>query len=130
ERVAQGGQGQVGAGSEQSYWIERPRPGWAQIEPATWVRAFHRALDRLLSRLPDARIAGLGLAGQMHGAVLVDASGAALGPALLWPDRRAEPQLARWRALSAAERAALANPLVAGMTGPLLAWLAETEPAL
>lgn len=128
--VALDEQGSVVATTEQSYWIERPRPGWAQIDPATWVRAFHRALGRLLSRLPDARIAGLGLAGQMHGVVLVDTSGTPLGPALLWPDRRAERQLARWRALSAAERAALANPLVAGMTGPLLAWLAEAEPAL
>lgn len=122
--------GQIVADTEQSYWIERPRPGWAQIDAATWVRAFHRALGRLLSRLPHARIAALGLAGQMHGAVLVDASGAPLAPALLWPDRRAEPQLARWHALPPAERAALANPLVAGMTGPLLAWLTETAPEL
>jgi xylulokinase len=65
----------------------------------------------------------------MHGAVLVDTSGAALRPALLWPDGRASDELAHWRGLSPADRAALANPLVAGMTGPMLAWLAAHEPA-
>jgi xylulokinase len=64
----------------------------------------------------------------MHGAVLCDAGGAALRPAILWPDRRAWDQLERWRALPEPDRAALANPLVAGMTGPALAWLAAHEP--
>jgi xylulokinase len=64
----------------------------------------------------------------MHGAVLVDAAGRALRPALLWPDQRAVAELDRWRALPDDDRAALANPLVPGMTGPLLAWLARHEP--
>jgi xylulokinase len=75
-------------------------------------------------------VAALGLSGQMHGAVLVDAAGATLGPALLWPDQRATGELDRWRRLPVADRAALANPLAAGMTGPLLAWLAEHQPEL
>jgi xylulokinase len=64
----------------------------------------------------------------MHGAVLVDAAGAPLRPALLWPDQRAHAELDHWRALPVADRAALANPLVPGMTGPMLAWLRASEP--
>jgi xylulokinase len=64
----------------------------------------------------------------MHGAVLVDAAGTALRPALLWPDRRATAELDRWRALAPADRAALANPLAPGMTGPMAAWLVRHEP--
>jgi xylulokinase len=64
----------------------------------------------------------------MHGAVLVDARGRALGPCVLWPDERAGAEVARWRALPRADRAALANPLVGGMTGPFAAWLARHEP--
>jgi xylulokinase len=75
-------------------------------------------------------VAGLGLSGQMHGAVLVDAAGAPLAPAVLWPDSRAAAEVARWRALPDGARAALANPLVPGMTGPLLAWLAAHRPEL
>jgi xylulokinase len=66
----------------------------------------------------------------MHGAVLVDGAGTALRPALLWPDHRAGAELDRWRALPMADRAALANPLVPGMTGPMVAWLARHEPEL
>jgi xylulokinase len=82
----------------------------------------------VIGALAGSRVRALGLAGQMHGAVLVDEAGAPLRPALLWPDRRAEAELAGWRALTAADRAALANPIVPGMTGPLLAWLVRHEP--
>jgi xylulokinase len=120
--------GAVVAETESSYAVESPHPGWAQIEVAAW----QRALDEALTALPlpaGARVRGLGFSGQMHGAVLVDEAGRALHPALLWPDTRAVAEVARWRALPAADRAALANPLVPGMTGPLLAWLAAHEPA-
>jgi xylulokinase len=66
----------------------------------------------------------------MHGAVLVDAAGTALRPAMLWPDRRATAELSRWRDLAIADRIGLANPLVPGMTGPMLAWLIGHEPAV
>ena len=49
---------------------------------------------------------------------------------MLWPDGRAAAELDRWRRLPADDRAALANPLVPGMTGPVLAWLARHEPEL
>jgi xylulokinase len=64
----------------------------------------------------------------MHSVVICDASGRPLRPALLWPDRRAVDALAPWHALPEERRAALANPLVPGMAGPLLAWLAASEP--
>ncbi|WP_448627136.1 FGGY family carbohydrate kinase [Geodermatophilus sp. URMC 64] len=127
--VALGADGAVVAEAEAAYEPERPRPGWAQNEVGTWRAALEEALARLAPAPAGGRVRGLGFSGQMHGAVLVDDAGAALGPALLWADGRAGAQLARWRALPPAERAALANPLVAGMTGPLLAWLAAHEPA-
>jgi xylulokinase len=49
---------------------------------------------------------------------------------VLWPDARAAAEVTRWRALPDDARAALANPLVAGMTGPVLAWLAAHRPDL
>jgi xylulokinase len=122
--------GVVVAESEAAYDVERPHPGWAQTDVAVWLRALEHATAGLRDRLAGRPVTALGLSGQMHGAVLVDAAGAALAPALLWPDQRATAELERWRALSAGDRAALANPLAAGMTGPLLAWLTVHEPAL
>ncbi len=118
--------GHVVASTEAAYGYDAPEPGWAQTDVGTWRRAFDDALDAL--DLAGRRVLALGLAGQMHGAVLVDAAGRPLAPALLWPDGRATAELVRWRDLPAADRAALANPLVAGMTGPLLAWLATHAP--
>nr|WP_221204141.1 FGGY family carbohydrate kinase [Modestobacter versicolor] len=115
--------GSVVAEAEAGYPVDRPRPGWAQTDVAVWRRALDDALAALAGRLGDRPVAALGLSGQMHGAVLVDAAGEALAPALLWPDRRATAELDRWRQLPAPDRAALANPLAAGMTGPLVAWL-------
>ncbi|MCZ2829632.1 FGGY family carbohydrate kinase [Modestobacter sp. VKM Ac-2986] len=122
--------GLVVAESEAAYDVDRPRPGWAQTAVEVWLRALDDARTALVHRLGGRPVAALGLSGQMHGAVLVDAAGAALAPALLWPDQRATAELQRWRELPAGDRAALANPLAAGMTGPLLAWLAAHEPGL
>ena len=65
----------------------------------------------------------------MHGVVLAGADGTPVRPALLWPDRRASAALGAWRALAPDVRARLGNPLVPGMAGPLLGWLAAHEPA-
>ncbi|WP_138760585.1 FGGY family carbohydrate kinase [Modestobacter altitudinis] len=122
--------GAVVAESEADYPVDRPQPGWAQTDVAVWRTALDDAVAALTGRLGDRPVAAVGLSGQMHGAVLVDAAGTALAPAVLWPDRRAASELDRWRRLAGPDRAALANPLAAGMTGPLLAWLAVHQPQL
>ncbi|SDO30668.1 FGGY family carbohydrate kinase [Geodermatophilus sp. DSM 45219] len=122
--------GDVVAEAESGYDVDRPRPGWAQTDPAVWRAAVDDALARVLPALAGRRVAGLGLSGQMHGTVLVDAAGAPLAPAVLWPDSRAGAEVQRWHGLPDGARAALANPLVPGMTGPVLAWLAAHEPGL
>ncbi|KQS73339.1 FGGY family carbohydrate kinase [Modestobacter sp. Leaf380] len=128
--VALGVDGAVLAQAERGYSSDAPRPGWAETDVAVWRGALDGALAELVPLLAGHAVRGLGLAGQMHGLVLVDDAGTALAPALLWPDQRAGGQLDRWRALPADDRAALANPLVAGMTGPLLAWLVDHRPGL
>ena len=121
--------GALVAQAEHPYAYDRPAPGRAEIDVRTWRVALDDALAEIGPQVAGARIRALGISGQMHGAVLADAAGAALGPALLWPDQRACEELARWRALGPDDRAALANPLVPGMTGPLLAWLARHDAA-
>ncbi len=116
--------------TERGYELDRPQPLWAETEVSTWRAALEETLAALAPALRGRRVRALGLSGQMHGAVLVDDRGTALRPAVLWPDGRAVGELPRWRELPLADRAALANPLVPGMTGPMLAWLARHEPAV
>jgi xylulokinase len=120
--------GRVVAEAERGYAVDRPGPDRAETDVLTWRHAFDEALAAVAPALAGVRVLALGLSGQMHGAVLVDAEGRALRPALLWADARATAELDLWRALPEADRAALANPLVPGMTGPMLAWLARHEP--
>jgi xylulokinase len=127
--VALDGAGDVVAEAERDYAYDRPAPGRAEIDVRVWRTAFDAAAGELAAELAGRPVRSLGLSGQMHGAVLVDAAGRPVRPAVLWPDDRAAEELAHWRRLAPAERAALANPLVAGMTGPMLAWLAVHEPA-
>lgn len=120
--------GSVVAETEAGYPVHHPAPDRAEGDVGEWRAAFDDAVAALLPQLGGAPVRAVGLSGQMHGAVLVDAAGAAVRPALLWPDHRATAEVARWRALAPADRAGLANPLVPGMTGPMAAWLARHEP--
>ncbi|MCW2846048.1 MAG: Xylulokinase [Marmoricola sp.] len=115
-------------GASRSYPVAATRPGWAETDPALWEQAARDAVGETLAAAPGAEVLSVGLDGQMHGTVLVDDAGAAVRPAVLWPDARAADQLPRWRALPDALRVALGNPLTAGMPGPVLGWLAEHEP--
>lgn len=114
--------GHAVAEAEAAYEVQRPAPGFAEIDPEAWMAALHQALPQLGERTWEA----VGVAGQMHGLVLVDARGASVRPAILWPDRRAD--LSHWHALPAPMRQRLANPLTPGMAGPILGWLQEHDP--
>lgn len=117
--------GQVVAAGSAPCQVDRPRPGWAEADPERWWAAAVTAVGQL----PPAERAGvraIGLSGHMHGAVLADARGAPVRPAILWLDARAGEVLSRWP--EAAPRRS-GNLATAGMTGPTLVWLAEREPA-
>lgn len=122
--AAVNGAGRVLVEAEQSYAIDRPSPDRAEIDPRVWVQALSSAV----AALGDVSFVSAGIAGQMHGLVLVDARGEACRPAMLWPDRRAQAQLSRWQDLGPDASRRLANPLVAGMAGPMLAWVLDNEP--
>lgn len=115
--------GTVVAVAVAEYAFDSPEPGWAQMDPHVWERAARQVTAELVARAPSAQILAVGLDGQMHGLVLVDAAGEPTAPALLWPDTRAGLEVSRWGALAPELVAGLANPLAAGMAGPMLAWV-------
>jgi xylulokinase len=119
--------GQVLAQASAGYAVTSAQAGYAESDPADWWRAV-TACAREATRAAGAQPAAIGLSGQMHGLVLTSADGAALRPALLWPDTRATAALRAYARLGPAVLARLANPLAPGMAGPLLLWLAEHEP--
>ncbi len=115
--------------SKADYPVVAPRPGWAESDPGAWWHATISAVQAAVAQAPHAEITALGLCGQMHGIVPTNRDGRATRAALLWADTRAEAELQRYQALPPALLQRLANPLVPGMAGPLMCWLAEHEAA-
>ena len=76
-------------------------------------------------------IAAVGLTGQMHGLVLLDAAGDVLRPAILWNDQRTAAECDLIRAPSGRERLIriTGNDALTGFTAPKLVWVRDHEPA-
>jgi xylulokinase len=119
--------GSILARAERGYPVDSPRAGWAETDPARWEAAAREAVASVLASV-DADVVAVGLDGQMHGTVLIDHTGMPVRPAVLWPDGRAAGELSAWQELARMRLRALANPVVPGMTGPVLAWLSRHEP--
>jgi xylulokinase len=120
-------EGQTLSVSKADYQVMALQPGWAETHPSEWWKATVTAVQAATAQAPLARITAIGFSGQMHGVVLTDEEGHPTRAALLWADTRAEAELERYRALPASLLQRLANPLVPGMAGPLLCWLADHE---
>jgi xylulokinase len=110
-----------------------PRTGWAEQDPADWWRACQMAVRRVLAESGEAAaIQAIGLSGQMHGAVLLDAAGEILRPAIIWCDQRTE-QECRWldSAIGPADLLDLvSNPALTNFTLTRLIWIRTHEPDL
>jgi len=121
--------GRMRASASAEYPLHTPRPGWAEQDPADWWAGARSALRRVAASV-GGDVAGLGLTGQMHGSVFLDASGAVIRPALLWNDQRTAAQCARITELVGAERLIelAGNPALTGFQAPKVLWLRDEEP--
>ena len=118
-------EGRVLATASAEYPLSRPQPGWSEQEPEDWWRAA----EEVLGRLPAGPV---GLSGQMHGLVVLDAEQRVLRPAILWNDQRTAVECAEIE-----ERVGLArlleltgNRALTGFTAPKLLWLRRHEPEI
>ncbi|HEX8420662.1 MAG TPA: xylulokinase [Sphingomonas sp.] len=107
--------------------VQRPQPLWSEQDPESWWRATVAAVQAID---PDVRraVRGVGLAGQMHGATLLDANDRPLRPAILWNDGRSFAECAALEAAVPDLRAIAGNITMPGFTAPKLLWVREHEP--
>lgn len=110
--------------------VQRPRPLWSEQDPEAWWAATEAAITALRQRRPVeiAAVRGIGLAGQMHGAVLLDERAQALRPAILWNDGRSASQCMTLEERAPRSREITGNLAMPGFTAPKLLWVAEHEP--
>ncbi|SHO42727.1 xylulokinase [Desulfopila aestuarii] len=108
----------------------RLHPSWSEQEVDQWWGGVIAAMTELWKdqRVDKSTLKGIGLTGQMHGAVLLDSDCRPLRSAILWNDGRAVNEAAYLQErfpLLAKEVGVLPMP---GLTAPKLLWLASNEP--
>lgn len=110
--------------------VQRPRPLWSEQDTDAWWQATRSAVNALRERQPAAlgAVRAIGLAGQMHGAVLLDAHDQVLRPAILWNDGRSAAQCVTLETRVPRSREITGNAAMPGFTAPKLLWVAEHEP--
>ena len=112
--------------------ISQPQPLWSEQAPQDWASAMFAVCDQLAAEHPHAmaELRAIGLSGQMHGAVLLDAADTVLRPAILWNDGRSHAECAALeRDVPAAARIA-GNQAMPGFTAPKLLWVRTHEPEI
>ncbi|MFC4728222.1 xylulokinase [Coralloluteibacterium thermophilus] len=96
------------------WWLDAIRACFARLEPAQ-----------------RARVAAIGVSGQQHGFVPLDAAGEVLAPAKLWCDTSTSAQCGEiMAAVGGADRciALAGNPILAGYTASKLPWTRRHRP--
>ncbi|MDR3428650.1 xylulokinase [Silvimonas sp.] len=110
--------------------VSRPHPRWSEQDPAAWWTATVDAIDNLRAAHPNrfAEIRAIGLSGQMHGAVVLDAQDKVMRPAILWNDMRSADECRELTERAPNLHAIAGNLAMPGFTAPKLLWLRKHEP--
>jgi xylulokinase len=108
--------------------------GWAEQDPEDWWRAAKEAITGVMaaSELAGREIEAVGLTGQMHGCVMLNADGGVLRPALIWCDQRTQPQCDWLTERIGFERLIelTCNPALPNFTLTKLLWVREHQPEI
>ena len=114
----------------EEYPLSMPKPGWSEQNPQDWENAAISGLKKLLEGEKAENVKGIGIGGQMHGLVALDAQDAVVRPAILWNDGRTEEETAWLNESVGTETLAKlsGNIAFAGFTAPKLLWMRKHEP--
>lgn len=119
--------GEVLAQASAPLSVSRPQTSWSEQSPDDWWTATEAAVLNLPADL-RRQVQAIGLAGQMHGATLLDADDRPLRPAILWNDGRSFAECAEIEAAEPTSRQVTGNLMMPGFTAPKLQWVRHHEP--
>ncbi len=125
--------GTILASASAEYPCDHPRPGWSEQDPDLWWEATRQTVQQVMTsgRFQRGDVVGVGLSGQMHGSVFLDAAGEVIRPALLWNDQRTAAECHEIETKAGGREALIrlvANPALTGFTAPKLLWVRKHEP--
>lgn len=126
--------GKILATGHSSYGlIEGLPPGHLEQHPQDWTAAVEDCVKQCLEQLgaDRSKIAGIGVSGQQHGLVALDAHDQPVRPAKLWCDTSTQPQCAELAHEFGGQPGIIAlagNAMLPGYTIPKLLWMKQNEP--
>lgn len=128
------GDGRVLAEAGREYPTQHPHPGWAEQDPDGWWRAMVSASGEVVARAGcrGKRLAGICVSSMAPVVVPLDAKGRALGPGLIWADKRADAESAELENRIGATRLneITANRASSYYAAPKIMWLQRHRPDL
>jgi xylulokinase len=122
----------VTSASEEHAAFQSPFPGWAEQDPEDWWRAAQKAIREVVAASGGVRIDAVGLTGQMHGAVMLDADGNVLRSSLIWCDQRTDEEC-EWLHKEIGREHLIelvANPALPNFTLTKLLWVKKHQPEI
>lgn len=124
------GEGNIKKSVSREYPVIYPHPGWSEQKPEDWWNGVSDALSELISSGEGKDVKGIGIAGQMHGLVVLDSEDRVIRPAILWNDGRTAEETDYLNTVIGKEKLFeyTGNIAFAGFTAPKLMWMKKHEP--
>ena len=114
------------------YPLYTPQNGYAEQDPLDWWNATVNGIKSVLSQsnVPAEEIKGIGLSGQMHGLVMLDAENNVIRNSIIWCDQRTSAEVNEITEKVGAKRIVeiTANPAITGFTAAKILWVKNNEP--
>lgn len=119
--------------SEKYDVIDGLPPGHMEQHPATWTKAVDDAVAACMEQIGNRRreVRGIGVSGQQHGLVVLDAQDRPVRPAKLWCDTSTAAECAALAEAFGGASGLIAkagNAVPPGFTAPKILWLKNHEP--
>jgi len=125
--------GKILASGQSKYdLIDGLPPGHLEQHPQTWIDAVDECVTTCVQQLGDKAklIAGIGVSGQQHGLVVLDANDQPVRPAKLWCDTSTQPQCEQIAHEFGGQPGVIhlaGNAMLPGYTIPKVLWLKQNE---
>jgi xylulokinase len=118
------------ATADRQYPVAHPRPGYAEQDPDGWWQAVMGAVRDVIDGRNPQQMQAIGLDGQMHGLVCLDADHKPIHPAIIWADTRAAEESQQLAILRKKVAATLPGPPAAGFAAASALWLKRNRPSI
>ncbi len=105
--------------------------GHMEQHPQDWTAALDNVILQVVARVDRTRVRGIGVSGQQHGFVPLDAKGEVIRPAKLWCDTSTVAECALLTKRLGGAKAAIRKAgllFLPGFTAPKILWLKRHEP--